>query len=214
MGEAELIFDHAHLQDAATEYLRVTLRVETSGIADKLFKVRDHLESYLDPETGLPVFYKKKQREGKTSRDIEIRFDHATLTAEYTKNGKTYDPIRINEQTYDPLSLITALALNNFQKVPTFEQATTDGKDLIFIKTWLQQTDTVKTKAGKFSALKLKVATNELEGVFEKSPDAAIEIWLSQDMPAIPLKMRSEVSVGSFYGELISGSYKGQAIQP
>lgn len=213
VGEAELRFDQASLPDAETKYLRVTLLVATSGIADRLFKVRDHLESYLDPISGLPVLYQKQQREGKTKRDIEIRFDHKALRADYTKNGKKYDPVLITDHTYDPLSLITALAMNDFEELPTFEQATTDGKDLIFIKAWLQEAEKVKTKAGKFSALKLKVATNELEGVFEKSPDAEIEIWLSQDTPAIPLKMRSEVIVGSFHGELIAGSYQGQPVQ-
>ena len=41
-------------------------------------------------------------------------------------------------------------------------------------------------------------------GVFRKSGDAKIELWLSTDHRRLPLKIRSKVIVGRFEGELVS----------
>lgn len=213
VGKAELSFESTPFGQSPTEHLLATFTVNTSGIADKLFKVRDRIESWIDPSTGLPSFYKKKQREGKTKRDIEISFDWANLAATYTRNGETELPLEIIEKTYDPLSLLTAIAKHDFATAPEFNQATTDGKKLFQIQAAREKTKTIKVKAGTFTAHEVDVATKELEGVFEKSPDASIQLWLSQDTPAIPLKMKSEVAVGSFYGELRKGIFQGNPIE-
>jgi len=213
VGKAELSFTATTFGEPPVEHLLATFTAETSGIADKLFKVRDRIESWIDPTTGLPSYYKKRQREGKTERDIEIEFDWTKQIATYTKNGKVYDPIEIHERTYDPLSLLTAIIQHDFAAQTKFDQATTDGKKLIFIQANREKTKEIKIKAGKFVSHQINVATNELDGVFEKSPDASIRIWLTEDIPAIPLKMQSEVAVGSFYGELRSGIYQGKPIK-
>ncbi len=48
---------------------------------------------------------------------------------------------------------------------------------------------------------------NELKhigGVFEKSKNAEIKVWVTADTRRIPVKIKSKVVVGSFIGELIS----------
>ena len=212
VGRAELSFSLSTPENPPEDHLLASFSVQTSGIADKLFKVRDHIESWIDPETGRPSLYKKKQREGKTERDIELTFDWDNLTAIYTRNGQTSAPLPITENTFDPLALITRLTQNDFIQNREFEQATTDGKEIVYIRASLEESKKIKIKAGRFESHRIEVATNELEGVFEKSPDASIEIWLSTHSPSIPLKMKSEVAVGSFYGELRSGIYQGRPI--
>jgi len=41
-------------------------------------------------------------------------------------------------------------------------------------------------------------------GVFEKSKDAKLKIWVTADKRRIPVKVKSKVRVGSFVAELIS----------
>ena len=43
-----------------------------------------------------------------------------------------------------------------------------------------------------------------VEGVFSKSKDAKIYIWVTADERRIPLKIKSKIVVGSFTGELVS----------
>ncbi len=212
VGRAELSFDYDTLAPGEPELLHAVFTVRTRGVADKLFKVRDRIESWMDPDTGRPLLYKKKQREGSTNRDVAISFDWDTMTATETRNDKVYAPIAITEDTFDPLSLINEITQVAFVESETRSQAATDGKKLVYIDATHKGDGRLKIKAGKFEAQQIEVATNELQGVFEKSPDASIDLWLSQDSPAIPLKLKSEVSVGSFYGELREAIYQGRRI--
>jgi hypothetical protein len=41
-------------------------------------------------------------------------------------------------------------------------------------------------------------------GVFKKSKDAKLKIWVTADSRRIPVKIKSKVAVGSFVGELMS----------
>jgi hypothetical protein len=41
-------------------------------------------------------------------------------------------------------------------------------------------------------------------GVFKKSKNAKLRIWVTADARRIPVKIESEVIVGSFVGELVS----------
>ena len=50
----------------------------TTGMADAIFKVVDIYESYMDPETELPVFTIRNIREGRYRKYNEVIFDHET----------------------------------------------------------------------------------------------------------------------------------------
>ncbi|MEO0509439.1 MAG: DUF3108 domain-containing protein [Verrucomicrobiota bacterium] len=202
VGNATLQFERSSIEPENKEYLHTILTVRTSGLADKIFKVRDKVESWVDLETGRPILYKKKQREGKTKRDEELHFNWVNMSATYYRNGKLRETIEISEDTYDPLSLILAIAETNFSNEDMRSFATTDGDDVVQIEVRHKKDRKIKTRTGHFQTHELDVATKELNGVFDKSPDASIVLWLSKEKPAIPVKMKSEVVVGSFHGEL------------
>ena len=84
----------------------------------------------------------------------------------------------------------------------------TDGKKIINVEVAVLKRESIEVPAGKFEALILSPATKNLSGVFEKSKDSKIEIWVSADGRYIPLRIKSKVVVGSFIGELekIGGS--------
>jgi hypothetical protein len=212
VGKAELSFQRATIDGDDSEYLHAVFVARTVGVAETLFKVRDRIEVWVHPETGRPKLYKKRQREGKTKRDIEVHFDWDKSEATYIRDGKANDPIKVTEETYDPLSLIIAIAGRNYTVGQTETLQTTDGKRALGIEVLPTKEKKLKTGAGKFNAIAMDVATKELEGVFEKSPDASIELWLKKGSPAIPLKLKSEVIVGSFYGKLEKGTVAGKPI--
>jgi hypothetical protein len=51
---------------------------QTTGIADALYHVRDSYESYINPETDLPVFSIRNIQEGRYNRYTEVAFDHTS----------------------------------------------------------------------------------------------------------------------------------------
>ena len=58
--------------------------------------------------------------------------------------------------------------------------------------------------AGEFDTFLIVPDLQHIGGVFKKSKNATIEIWISADSRRLPVKLKSEVVVGSFTGELIS----------
>ena len=161
---------------------------------------------------GTPGLLQKETARGKDQGDIELHFDWDEMVASYFRDGTERDPIELNERTYDPLSLILAISATAFADGKSHAFATSDGKEVVEIEVTHKRDRRIKTRAGRFETHHLDVATKELEGFFEKSPDASIELWLSKDAPTVPLKMKSEVVVGSFHGQLIEATRENKSI--
>jgi hypothetical protein len=64
--------------------------------------------------------------------------------------------------------------------------------------------ETIRVPAGTFDTLLIEPDLSHVGGVFEKSPDAKIQLWVSADPRRVPVKLKSKVVVGSFSGELVS----------
>ena len=212
VGEAKLQFRYVSWNNQDEDFFKVDLTVRTWGIADAIFKVRDHVESWIDTTNNRSVHYKKKQREGSTCRDIEVNFNLEKNTCRYFEKDAFREPIPITSQTSDPLALITALSRHEFANNADFSQFATDGKKLIQIDAWLKDQKLLYLKSGTFDAHCVEISTKDLRGVFEKSPDSSIEIWFSNHSPSIPLRIESQVKVGSFYLELREGRLNGQIL--
>jgi hypothetical protein len=69
--------------------------------------------------------------------------------------------------------------------------------------------ETITTKAGEFDTFLVEPEVKEIGGVFRKSPDAKLQIWITTDARRIPVRVRSKVAVGSFYMDLTG--YEGPA---
>lgn len=204
VGIAELRFIPE--EDTGHPLLKIEFKVQTTGFADTLYPVRTVVESWLDPETREPVRFRKKQHEGKRKRDDELVFDRSENTVTYTRSGDTHPPAPIPPHTLDPLSLLLGVAQNPLAVGNKFKTPATDGRATADVKTQVVAQEIIEVCAGNFDSYKLDVSTEHLRGVFAKSPDALIEIWFSADAYRIPLKMRSEVRVGSFFAELDEAS--------
>ena len=211
VGEAKLQFRNVSWKNQ-DDILKVDLTVRTWGIADTVFKVRDHVESWIDTACNRSVYYKKKQREGKTKRDVEVNFDLEKNTCRYLEKDISQKAIPITSKTLDPLALITALSRHEFANNAAFSQFVTDGKKLVQIDAWLKDQKLLYLKSGTYDAHCVEVSTKELRGVFEKNPHSSIEIWFSKHTPSIPLRIESQVKVGSFYGEMRECQINGQIV--
>jgi len=64
--------------------------------------------------------------------------------------------------------------------------------------------ETIKLKNGKYDTYLLEPELKDLSGVFRKSKNATIKIWITADKRKIPVRIKSKVIVGSFVAELVS----------
>ncbi len=181
----------------------VELRAQTNGFADKIFKVRDYNAVWVDESFSRPVHYIKNQKEGSTDREVVVTFDWENNKAQYSDRGNKQEPIDIQPDSWDPLGITYAVRTLKLDGVIHLSIPSTDGKKSTTTDIGLSNEAGVKIPAGRFDTVLLTPDIKDLGGVFKKSKRAGIKIWFSDDERHVPVKMASEVAVGSFVAEMV-----------
>lgn len=180
------------------------LTARTNSFVDIFYKIRDKIESYTNLEITRSLFYKSKQREGKYKRDIVVSFDWDKQEAQYTNFGKTRDSIPLLPGSFDPLSILFHVRLLDLGNTSQINVPITDGKKTINGTVHVLKRETVEVSGKTYDTYLVEPETKGIGGVFKKSKNAKIYVWLTADERRIPVKVKSKVIVGSFTGELIS----------
>jgi hypothetical protein len=153
----------------------------------------------------MPVNYRIKVREGKHRRDKEVVFDRAGGKAIYINHlkpeTKEFD---VPESIYDPLSAFYRvrnmdLKVGSSVYVPVF-----DSKRVWNVEVKVLGRERVRVPAGTFDTIKIKPLM-ESEGIFSRKGE--IYIWVTDDEKKVPVKLNSEVAVGSINAVLVRGSF-------
>ena len=179
------------------------LTARSNGFVDAFFKVRDRIEAWADSRMSRSLGYRKKQHEGGTRRDVTVFFDWNAMTAQYVNQGEARQPIAITEGTFDPLSIFYWFRLAELSVGMQVRRPVTDGKKHVQGMARVVGQETVTVPAGTFNTYLVEPDLAHVGGVFEKSPDARVQIWVSADHGRLPIKLKSKVVVGSFSGELV-----------
>jgi hypothetical protein len=67
--------------------------------------------------------------------------------------------------------------------------------------------ETISVPGGVYDTFVIEPDLKHVGGVFEKKKDAKITIWVTADERRIPVKIASQVAIGSFVGELVSAEH-------
>ncbi len=188
---------------AGSDVYHFALTARSNTFVDSLYRVRDRVDAWSDTKLSRSLLYRKKQHEGNTHRDITVSFDWAAKTAQYVNRGDARPPIRISEGTFDPLSVFYWSRSVAFEVGHRIRRPVTDGKKQVTGVARVVRRETITVPAGTFDTFLIEPDLEHVGGVFEKSPDASIQLWLSADDRRLPVRLRSKVLVGSFTGELI-----------
>jgi hypothetical protein len=206
-GEATLEF----FPDEQLYYTRVNrylYRARTSEFADLFYKVRDTIESYMDADLNRSIIYRKKQR-GKSTRDINVTFNWDSKTAQYTINGSSMPPIEISPDTFDPLTVFYAFRSKLSDDNKEMKINLTDGKRYITAVARTVKKEAIKVAGKKYNTVLVEPRMEGVGGVFQKTKNAKLKIWVTDDNRRIPVRIKSKVAVGSFVADLVDyrGSY-------
>jgi hypothetical protein len=178
---------------------------KTTGLTDAIYRVLDIYESYIDPETGLPVKSIRNIREGRYRKYNEVLFDHKTrpdsaiLTSDLTGIHITQPGIQ------DILSCFYYFRNNilpDEKKLVKGEYTTIMtwfADELYPIRLKYMGTDEVKTKLGRMRCYKFNPVT-EKGRLF--STEEGVSFWFSADKNFLPVKIRFDIFVGSFTVEM------------
>ncbi len=182
----------------------------TTGVADAIFKVKDIYESYIDPETELPVRSIRNISEGRYKRYNVVLFDHKTrqdssiLTSDLTG-------VHITQQgIHDILSCFYWFRNHILPDIDRYRIG-----DTITIMTWFTDelypiimkyygVDEIKTRAGRLRCYKFNPVT-EKGRLFKTKED--MTFWFSADENFLPVKIRFDIFVGAFMVEMTN--YEG-----
>jgi hypothetical protein len=186
------------------ESLQLRVKTRTNSFADAFYKVRNTSTSWIAADVSRSFEYKAVQHEGDRGRNTTAFFDHETNRARYVNNesGEERDPVEILPGSFDPLGIVFFVRSLDFDVGDKLVIPTSNGKEFFF--TVVHVVDKVKRKflIGKREAYVLEPDIKDIGGVFKKSPDGKIRFYFSADEQKLPLRMESEVAVGSFWAEL------------
>jgi hypothetical protein len=178
------------------------MTAKSNSFLDLFYKVRDRIESYTDVGMNHSLFYKKKQREGRTKRNTIVTFDWKNNKAQYVDNKKKRVSVELLSGAFDPLGIFYYVRSLDFEGVSNIERPVSDGKKCVIGIGHIVKRETITVPAGTYDTFLIEPDLKDVGGVFEKSEDANIHIWVTADRYHIPVKIQSKVAVGRFMGEL------------
>ncbi len=182
---------------------RFRMDIRTNSFADVFYKVRDRIVSVTDAGLTRTLTFDKKQKEGSYERDYTVRYDYAAGQSIYKSVKGTEYILPLADGTLDPLSIyyhFRASAPLSIGQVMT--RQVNDGRNAALAEARVVGRETVSVPAGTFETFVVEPDMKNLGGVFKKSKDASMKIWVTADARCLPVKVRSKVAVGWFTAEL------------
>jgi hypothetical protein len=177
-----------------------SIAASTSGFA-RVYKVRDEIESIVSSHFSTAGYHKHLNERGRI-KDDQTKVDETSKVATRTRPGKPVQQIRITTPLFDPLSLVYHLRTLDLSpgKVHRFT-VLADGKVYTLVATVLRR-ETLQTPAGKFHCVTVepKMQGGGLYG--DDDDDSSLLISYSDDEFHIPVRIRSEVKVGTITATL------------
>ncbi len=169
---------------------RLVARAESNGFFDKMYKVRNRIESFWDRDSLFSWRYFEDRHEGHFKANDTLWFDPGAREVRY-KNGQTY-PVPPHVQ--DALS---AFYYTRFQALPLGGSVTFDyhaSRKSAPMEVRVLGRQTVKTPAGKFNCVVIEPLL-KAGGIFKNK--GRLVIWLTDDERRMPVLMKSKVLIGS-----------------
>jgi hypothetical protein len=180
------------------------MTAKSNSFIDIFYKVRDRIDAYTDLKMTNSVYYKKKQREGKHKRDVTVKFDWEKGEAQYSNFGKEQKTIPLMPGSFDPLSALYYTRSLELKENSQIKRPVTDGKKNVIGNANIIKREKITLPNGTYDTYLIEPDIKEIGGVFKESKNAKIQVWVTADHRHIPVRVKSEVVVGSFVGELIS----------
>ena len=176
----------------------------SAAVIDAFFKVRDVNYSWLDAENFYSLGYLQSVREGSYKRDEWLIFDYPRRLFYGELQKKEAPRVISGELSMQVLDMLSSLYFVRAQKLEP-------GKDIIFdiinrerqypLVVKVLGKETVKTDAGKFNCIVVEPQFRG-EGIFV-SKGKSLKVWLTDDEYKMPVKMKTEVFIGSVSAELL-----------
>lgn len=203
-GKATVTANNEKLNKKPT--IHYHLRGRTIGLVDKIYEVNDVYESWVNPQTYLPVKSVRNVKEQKYRFYDEVTYDHENDSVFSLKSGRKKVPDNVN----DMVSIFFYIRQNHYFDYllagKSFQIPVYHGDDLFVMHLEYLGIETIDTKIGKKACYVVspKVPKGKL---FQSSDD--LKIYITKDENRLPIYAEFNLLVGSLKCELISYKING-----
>jgi len=174
---------------------------KTNSRYDWIFKVRDRYETFIDTASMQPLKFIRNVNEGSYKKYENITFNRQANTA--VTNDGVY---KVPNCVQDVISSIYYARNIDFSKYKPGDRINFSmflDNELYNMYIRYQGKETIKTKYGKFRAIKFKPLL--LKGsIFEGGEK--MTVWVSDDQNHLPLRIESPITVGSVKIDMMNHS--------
>ncbi len=172
---------------------------QTSGMADKIYEVKDIYQSWFDKETNLPYKQIRNIKEGSYKWYNEVTYDRENNTVSSMKSGIHSVPEKILDLA------------STFYYLRRVDFSTINRGDVIFVNMFFSDEifpfrlkykgkENVKTKFGKIRCFKISPVV-EVGRMFKAKDD--LTVWFTDDGNCLPVLVKMDIRyVGAVYLEL------------
>ena len=172
----------------------VRYEAQTGPIADKIYKIRDNVDSWLDEKEFFTHQQTKNIREGKyrfTSR-TQIMYDHSIAIV-------NKDTIPIQSRLYDPYSLFYYFRTLDLISGKTMDLTVFDNKSLTEFQMIITSKELISVPAGTFDCMAVRPFR---EGKTLLKNEGDMTIWFSNDAYKIPVQIILKIKYGTMVMKL------------
>jgi len=179
------------------------LRARSNSFIDLFFKVRDHVQAFAARDFSGSMGYQYSGR-GKKKKEIKVEFFPDTGRAAYANFEEKRDPIEIPAGCFDPLSSYFKLRSFDLEPGRTLSFPVTDGKKAFIQKGDILGRERIQINSRTYDTIVVVPWVTHFSGVFKKSKDPTVRVWITDDAQKLPVRIRIRVVVGSIYFDLQS----------
>ena len=136
------------------------------------------------------------------SRNVVLQFDPQQQRCHRQLNGNPDGVVDTEPSTFDPLSIIFKFRELDLARPGEFDSAVCDGKATFQSKVTVVGREEIQIGDKNYKTILVEPDLGQLRGVFQKDPDAKLQIWLSDDSHRAVLRIRTKVKHGTFIADL------------
>ncbi|MBP7828483.1 MAG: DUF3108 domain-containing protein [Kiritimatiellae bacterium] len=192
------------VEEEGRPLLRFRFTAKSNRWVEKIYPVEDCIDSFIEPETGLPVKLVKKTSEGWFRCDDELRFDRERGVAAWVDHVRgTNTEYAVAPGAHDFFSLMRGMRELDLR--PGREDRATIAADdrthNLVIR--VEREEHLALRGARVRAYRLRI-TSEQEGLFVRKVPGAV--WITAEPPHTVAQMQVRVPVGSVRAVLLDES--------
>lgn len=184
--------------------MAVRTTAKANQTIQSMYPVLDTIQSYVAVGSGLPVQFRKSQKEGTYAAEIRIQFQRSkgqALVSGQSKGANRPDTVlKLEGGEHDLLSALVQVRRSNLQPgTSQFLSMVDNRKRFGSVEVQCVRRDTIQWQG---AARPTVVVIPKIHGDALFASKGTLSIWMTDDSLHVPLRMESKIALGTITAEM------------